>query len=378
MRMRNSDRRQFVIPALALLGFLAPALNAYAGPNGAVDIPALTTTQQPQSVEQQIKLANDYFVGRGVVQDLQQSAYWFEKAANAGDPLAQMQIGYFYDAGIGVARNPELAAHWYQLSASGGYATAKVNLAILYFWGNGVSKNERLAIQLFREAAKQGSGLAACYLGDVYYLGAGVPQNQAAGEQWYEKGAELHNPQAEYNLGLLFSLRPDRAHDLPKAATLLRESAKAGFVPAIHSLGLLLVRNPALAKTPAEAINLLNDSANAGMWKSSMVLGVLARDGNGVPQDSGAAYYHFQAAALQGGDRAKEILEKDIRDLAVRLGPVQTAALDSQAENWVQQHQIVLEFVYKAGKNRTGFPDYALASPENGTHSMQMLPAQPD
>jgi hypothetical protein len=54
---------------------------------------------------------------------------------------------------------------------------------------------------------------------------------------------------------------------------------------------------------------------------------------------------------------------------------VQTAALDSQAEDWVQQHQIVLEFVYKVGKDRTRFPDYALASPENGTHTMQMLPS---
>jgi TPR repeat protein len=220
MRMRNSDRRQFVITALALLGFLALASNAYAGLDGAVDLPALTTTPQPRSVEQQIKLAYDYFVGRGVVQDLQQSVYWFEMAANAGAPQAQMQVGYFYDAGIGVARNPALAAHWYQLAASGGYATAKVNLGILYSWGNGVKKNEQLAIQLFREAAKQGSGLAACYLGDVSYLGAGFPQDKAAGEHWYEKGAELHNPQAGYDLGLLLFNRPDHAHDIPRAATL--------------------------------------------------------------------------------------------------------------------------------------------------------------
>jgi TPR repeat protein len=105
-----------------------------------------------------------------------------------------------------------------------------------------------------------------------------------------------------------------------------------------------------------------------------MILGVLARDGNGIPQDSSAAYYHFRAAALQGGDHAKELLEKDMRVLAVRLGPVQAAALDSQAENWVQQHQIVLEFVYKAGADRTRFPDYALASPEDGTHTLHMLP----
>jgi TPR repeat protein len=378
MRIRICNHRQFVISALAFLCFPALRSNAYAGTNGEPEIPAVTTTQQPQSVEQQIKLANDYFVGRGVVQNLQQSAYWFEKAAKSGDPQAQMQIGYFYDAGIGVSRNPELATHWYQLAASGGLATAKVNLGTLYYWGNGVKKNEQLAVQLFREAGKQGSGLAACYLGVVYYSGAGVPQDKAAGEQWFVKGAGLHNPEAEYDLGLLLFDRPDHVHNLPRAATLLRESAAAGYVPAMHSLGLLLVRNPALAKSPDEAVKLLKRSANAGIWKSSMILGVLARDGREVPLDSGAAYFRFRAAALQGGGAVKKLLENDIWKLSSTLGPTQAAALDSQAEDWVLQHHIVLEFVYRASENQTRFPDYALASPENGTHSMQMLPEQPD
>ena len=37
-----------------------------------------------------------------------------------------------------------------------------------------------------------------------------------------------------------------------------------------------------------------------------MLLGILARDGNGVPKDSKAAYYHFRVACLQGGDEAEE------------------------------------------------------------------------
>ncbi len=376
MRTRISDYRQFAISAFAFLGFLALASKVLASTNGEPVIPTMRSVPEPRSVEQEIKLANDYFAGRGVVRDFKQSAYWFEMAAKQGDPQAQMQIGYFYDAGIGVPRDPELAAHWYQLAASGGLATAKVNLGILYFWGMGVKKNEQLAIQLFREAAKHRSGLADCYLGDLYYLGEGVPRDADAAEQWFVKGAERHNPQAEYNLGLLFFDRPDHMHDIRKAVTLWRESSAAGYVPAMYSLGLLLARNPGFSKSPDEAITLLNDSANAGTWKSSAVLGVLARDGQAAPQDSGAAYYHFRVAVLQGGEDAKKRVENDIRKLSSSLGPERTAALDSQAENWYQQHQIALEFVYRTGKNRTRFPDYALANPENGTHTMQMLPEQ--
>lgn len=378
MRTRISDHRQFAIPAFAFLGFLALASNVLANPNGEPDIPTIRSVPEPRSVEQEIKLANDYLAGRGVVRDFKQSAYWFEKAAKQGDPQAQMQIGYFYDAGVGVPKDPELAAHWYQLAASGGVAAANVNLGVLYFWGIGVKKNEQLAIQLFREAAKHKSGLADCYLGDVYYQGAAVPRDAAAAEQWYVKGVELHNPQAEYNLGLLFFDRPDHVQDLRKAATLFRKSAEAGYVPAMYSLGLLLARNPGLSKSADEAITLLNDSASAGTWKSSVVLGVLARDGQAGLQDSGAAYYHFRVAMLQGGEDAKKRLGNDIHKLSSSLGPERTTALDSQAENWYQQHHIVLEFVYKTGKNRTGFPDYALTNPENGTHTMQMLPAQPN
>lgn len=377
MRTRNSDRRQFAIAVIAFLGFLALSSNLLASPNGEPEIPTLRSGPEPSSVEQEIKLANEYLAGRGVKRDFKQSAYWFEMAAKRGDPQAQAQIGYFYEAGIGVQKDPERAAHWYQLAASGGLASANVNLGVLYFWGIGVKKNEQLAIQLFREAANHRSGLAACYLGDVYYLGSGVTRNAAEGERWYAKGAEMHNPQAEYNLGLLFFDRSDHVQDLRKAATLLRESSAAGYVPAMYSLGLLLARNPGLLKSSDEAITLLNDSATAGTWKSSVVLGVLARDGRVGAQDSGAAYYHFRVAMLQGGENARKRLENDIRELSSKLGPVETTALNAQAENWYQLHHIVLEFVPRTGKNRNGFPDYALANPDYGTHEAD-VPSQPN
>jgi len=103
MRTRISDHRQFAIPAFAFLGFLALASNVLASSNGEPDIPTMRSVPEPRSVEQEIRLANDYFVGRGVEQDFKQSAYWFEKAAKQGDPQAQMQIGYFYDAGNDVS-----------------------------------------------------------------------------------------------------------------------------------------------------------------------------------------------------------------------------------------------------------------------------------
>src|SRR5579863_5718088 len=145
MRMRISDHRRYVILALAFCVSFLFTSSAIADPLGAVDVPAAAAG--PHSIQEQIKLTNDYLDGRGVTQDFAQSAYWFQKAAEAGDAESQMQIGYLYDAGIGVSKDPERAAHWYQLAASNGWPRAKVNLAILYFWGNGVKKNQPLAAQ---------------------------------------------------------------------------------------------------------------------------------------------------------------------------------------------------------------------------------------
>src|SRR5580658_1827156 len=54
------------------------------------------------SVREEAELAAAYFTGNGVAKDLSQAARWYEKAAEGGDPLAQVQIGYFYQAGIGM------------------------------------------------------------------------------------------------------------------------------------------------------------------------------------------------------------------------------------------------------------------------------------
>jgi hypothetical protein len=374
MLLQSRRRLAFAMSLASCCVLFSAPTKIMASPVAEPDIPSTTTiAPEPRNVDQQIKLAGDYLAGRGTAQNLKLAAYWYEKAAGAGDPQAELQIGYFYEAGIGVAKDPARAAHWYQLAASGGLIRAKVNLAVAYLWGTGVPTNKKLALKLLNEAAADGSGLAACYLGDFYAFGIGVPVDQAAAERWYRKGAGLHDPLAEFDLGTLLSFGPNHTHDLSAAASFFRESAASGYVPAMHSLGLLLIRNPALARSPGEATDLLNHAANAGNWRSSMLLGVLARDGNGVPKDSKAAYYHFRVACLQGGDEAKKLLATDLQLLSAKLGSFQAQTVESEAEQWFTKHHFVLAFVDREGETLDGFPVLALADPGNGEHAAQLL-----
>jgi uncharacterized protein len=348
-------------------------LAGYVASAEGTDITQLKADAQKGYASQQIELAAAYFTGNGVTQDAKQAAYWYQKAAEAGDPEAENEIGFFYQAGIGVPVDRTRAVHWYQLAAASGLTRAKVNLGVVYVWGLGVAKDEELAMQFFHEAASKGDGAAASYLGDLYYFGIGVKQDKAVAESWYKTGAQLHDPVAAYNLATLFSVEADHPHDLRKAEALLRPSADAGYIPAIHSLGLLMVNHPELATSPQEGPSLLETSAGAGYWKSSVVLGALARDGKGVPADSKAAYLHFRTAILQGGESAMSLVRYDIAALTKKLGSQQIGALDSDANTWYRQHRTPLLFVYKDGDRRQRFPASALAVPTGGLHAGQLL-----
>jgi TPR repeat protein len=249
----------------------------------------------------------------------------------------------------------------------------KVNVGVAYAWGLGVRKDPALAAQLFREAAKKGEGLGASYLGLLYYFGIGVQKDPSEAMHWLEVGTRLHSVSAKYNLALMLLQRTDRAsHD--RAIDLLRESVSAGHVAAMHQLGLELTNQPSYARSSNENIELLETAASSGYWKSSIVLGVLARDGHGVPKDEKEAYYHFRVAALQGGDPAFVMVQNDIARLRIALGQEQIAKLDLQAADWVNKHNEHLELINLRGNERS-YPAFALKYPEKDVHAGTLISA---
>jgi len=340
------------------------------------DIPRLQVDAERGSIKHEIELGAAYFAGRGVPQDDKRAAYWYEKAANAGDPGAQKQIGYFYEVGIGVTRDPAKAVRWYERAVSGGLISAKVDLGVAYLVGEAVRKDPGLAEQLFRQAFAQGDGRGACFLGEMYFQGLGVQRDEAAAERWYEAGAKLHDPRAQFQLANLLWHRPNDGSNLKRVAKLMRESAAAGLVAAKHQLAIILVKNPDLAASPQEAPTLLKEAAEAGEWRSSVALGLLSRDGVGVPVDSKAAYYHYHVAALQGGDEARRVVAHDLDAISARLGPEQAAAIDREAEAFAASHRVPLQFVNKNGARWKDYPTYAVVKPEEGVYAGRVIPTQ--
>lgn len=365
--------RGFVVYAATLAMILVLAVAPRAARAVDESIPQLQAAAEKGLVPQQIELAAAYIAGEGVPQDASLAAHWYEKAALSGDAEAENEIGFLYQTGMGVAIDPERALHWYQLSSAAGYVKAKVNLGVMYFWGLGASKNEELAVQLFRGAFEKGDGTAASYLGDMSYFGIGMKQDKTAAERWYANGAKLHDPVAAYDLGSLFSVEPGHPHDLSKAAGFFRRSASDGYVPAMHSLGLILVNHPELARSAEEARAVLQTASQAGSWRSTVLIGVLARDGRGEPADIETAYYDFRLAVLQGGDAARKLLANDIDVLSRSLSTERAAGLAARAGEWFRLHPSPLAFVGKNGESNKRFPMLARAPVDSEVHAGRLI-----
>ena len=90
-------------------------------------------------------------------QPTQESLAYFLKAAEAGEPHAQVTLGWYCLHGIGMPRNLVAAYRWNRLGALQGHPEGANNLGFQYEHGLGVKKNLEMARNWYRYAAIRGS-----------------------------------------------------------------------------------------------------------------------------------------------------------------------------------------------------------------------------
>lgn len=84
--------------------------------------------------------------------------------AEAGDPVAQNNIGFMYRKGRGVHLDESEAIKWYRRSAEQGFADAMTNLGYMYDEGRTVKQNFVESYKWFLLAAERGREGAAGHL----------------------------------------------------------------------------------------------------------------------------------------------------------------------------------------------------------------------
>jgi len=127
--------------------------------------------------------------GKGVPQNVDEAAKWYDRAAQAGIIPAIFRLGTLYEKGLGVKKDPDLARRYYQQAAERGNAKAMHNLAVLDADGGGKGPNYKSAAGWFRKAADRGVADSQFNLGILYARGIGVEQNLAESFKWFSLAA---------------------------------------------------------------------------------------------------------------------------------------------------------------------------------------------
>lgn len=118
----------------------------------------------------QVALGYAYAYGNGVVQNYMQAAYWYRKAADFGNALAQFELGDLYYYG-GVFKIVDDSGGSKRLIRDDGGGDFPVDYSLAAIW--------------YRKAAEQGEENSQNNLGGLYEYGQGVPQDYAEAYFWF-------------------------------------------------------------------------------------------------------------------------------------------------------------------------------------------------
>lgn len=116
--------------------------------------------------------------------------------AEAGDAVAQFEIGSAYDAGYGAPRDPVQAERWYRAAATQGHVAAHNSLGRMFQ----AQKRYSDARAWFEKAARLGHPRAANSLGHLYDMGLGVPRDRRKALEIYMMASNLGSPDAMWNI----------------------------------------------------------------------------------------------------------------------------------------------------------------------------------
>ena len=181
----NAPLQEVEVTRLSFLDSLLPAAN-----NG--------------DAQSAVLLGGFYEFGPPSSTDLKQALYWYTKAANLDDNLAEFELGVMYLDGNGVVKDQKASAEWFRKSAHHGYAPAEYLLGRMYDEGEGVDQNHYSAVAWLIAAAYQGDRQAEQLLGWHYLHGVGVTENDGAALKWTQAAALQDDALAEQMLAVIY------------------------------------------------------------------------------------------------------------------------------------------------------------------------------
>jgi|WetSurMetagenome_2_1015567.scaffolds.fasta_scaffold287488_1 uncharacterized protein len=143
--------------------------------------------------------------GKGTKKDLEQSKYWYGRAAKSGELDAIFSLAVMNDQGLGIQRNAASAIRLYRKAAMRGHLESQSNLAVMLLEGDGTKQDVAAGFQWLRKAAYRGDPVAQFNLGKAYALGENVRESKLCAQKWLSKSFDNGYTKAGRLLKSIFS-----------------------------------------------------------------------------------------------------------------------------------------------------------------------------
>lgn len=264
-----------------------------------------------------------------VLEDIWQT-FLMSRKANAGDAIAQHDLGVRHMIGKGVEADSGKAAYWFGKAAAQNMSAARFNLGILSFNGWGVPWDPFEAFRAFRTAAEGEMPEAQYILGLFYAENMVVPIDYAKAIYWVNRAASSGSrpakdalPDLERAAARYAERRAARTDSLPEVTAVpvmmsdtagvpeggvLLHTAMMGADPELRrALGLAKLLDSEL-QMDSVGLRALRSAADVGSPEALALLGRCAEQGLAVPRDDAGAIALYVRATRMGSPRAGELL----------------------------------------------------------------------
>jgi TPR repeat protein len=196
-----------------------------------------------------------------------------------------------------------------RIEADSSDAAAMTLLGELYRQGLGVAPDQKVATEWYERAEARGDINAAFALATQLLDEKSGKRDASRAGALLEKAAAAGHPAANYNLALTL-LAVNRPDADKRAVACLEIAAKAQVSDAMYSLGVLAKQGRGMPASEEVAARWMKQAAEAGNVPGEVEYAIMLFNGTGVEKSETAAASLFRRAAWQGNPIAQNRLAK--------------------------------------------------------------------
>lgn len=278
-----------------------------------------------------------YLLGRayrhgelGLTRDPARAVRYLEKAGKQGQPEAQKQLANIYNRGESGEPDGEKAIFWFRKAAEQGDAVAQNDLGILLV--NGTAPEE--GIEWLIKAADQDVTVAEFNLANAYSQGDLVEKDQERAFYYYSRLAEKRLPFGFRMVGLHLLTGEGVEKDPTAAFESFWQGAARGDVESTYYVGYCYLNGIGVTLNTSEALIRIESAALQRHPPAQLLLGQIYLEGDIILEDKVEAAKWLILASDNGSEEARLLIESLTPNLTrEELGQANHLATALQAED---------------------------------------------